>query len=336
MRALQGRMPSVDLMFHRGETRETGASRGAVSVAAARSVGAKLDRQTTLAGGAKQSRCLARFGPLGHHEERRLPDGKERRNVSQTTAGVPLCQRKLRKWFHRPEGSTLAELQQHIDDLKRRIHDLGGLVEQAISQAIAALGRYDTMLAKATIAADEKIDLLEIEVEEQCLAILTDHHLDSADLRFVVAVLKINNDLERVGDLAVNIAKTVLQLVDNERFQQVGGCRSMATEAEAMLRDSLQALINRDVRLARKVINADDEVDDWQRRIQRSIEKAIDRTPENVTTLMQLDFVVRQLERVGDMATNIAEDVIYMVEGKIVRHQSLRGRSGGPSAGRIF
>ena len=215
-------------------------------------------------------------------------------------------------------------LPEQIDTLKRQIRELGGLAEQAISRVVHALVRYDTILAQSVVAADEEIDLKEIDVEQHCLAILADHHPTGEDLRFVVAVLKINNDLERVGDLAANIAKIVLHLVDNERFQRVGGCDTMASQAQAMLNNSLQALVSSDVSLARQVIAADDEVDEMQRRIQRRIEQAIDRTPENVRPLMQLDFVVRQLERVGDMATNIAEDVIFMVEGRIVRHQSLR------------
>ena len=230
----------------------------------------------------------------------------------------------------------MESLPEQIDVLKQQIRELGGLAEQAISRVIQSLVRYDRMLAKAVIAADQDIDLREVDIEQRCVAILADHHPTGSDLRFVVAALKINNDLERVGDLAANIANTVLQLVDNERFQRVGGCDAMARKAQAMLNDSLQALLSHDTKLARKTIAADDDVDEMQRRIQRRIEQAIDRTPENVTSLMQLDFVVRQLERVGDMATNIAEDVIFMVEGTIVRHESLRRRRGGPASGRIF
>ena len=227
-------------------------------------------------------------------------------------------------------------LPRHLDRLKRKISELGDLVEQVVSQAVQALVRYDKMLAKAAIATDQKVDLLEIDVEESCLTVLADEHPTGADLRFVVAVLKINSDLERIGDLAANIAETVLKLVDTERFQRVGGCDRMAKKAQDMLHDSLRALVDQNISLARQVISSDDEVDNMQRAIQRKIETAIDRSPDNVTTLMRLDFVVRQLERVGDMATNIAEDVIYMVEGKIIRHESLRRKLARPSSGRIF
>lgn len=227
-------------------------------------------------------------------------------------------------------------LPEQIDDLKQQIRTLGALVEQAISQVVVALVRYDTMLAKAVIVADQKIDLHELQVEERCLRILADHRPQDDDLRFVVAVLKINNDLERVGDLAVNVARTVVQLVDTERFQRVGGCDTMARRAQNMVHNSLQSLLNHDARQARNVIAADDEIDEMQRTIHRRIESAIDRRPDDVTTLMQLDFIVRQLERVGDMATNIAEDVVYLVEGKIVRHESLRKRLNRPLPGRFL
>ena len=221
-----------------------------------------------------------------------------------------------------------------LDRLKQEIRQLGELAEQAVARAIEALVRHEPMLAKAVIDADQTLDLHEIKVEERCLAILAGYHPVENDLRLVVAVLKINNDLERVGDLAVNIADTVLHLVDNERFQRVGGCDKMAVKAQAMLQDSLQAFMDHDATLARKVIQRDDDVDDWQRRIQRRIEQAIDRSPEHVTPLMQLDFVIRQIERVGDMATNIAEDVIYLVEGKIVRHTWHSQQRGRPDARR--
>lgn len=227
------------------------------------------------------------------------------------------------------------EISPQLEALKRDILQLGNMVEQAIAQAINALIKYDRMLARAVIAADESIDRKEVDVEKQCLEILSAHRPSGGDLRFVVTVLKVNNDLERIGDLAVNIAETVAELVDCERFERVGGCDAMAKKSQAMLRDSLQALLQGDVKLARQVIAADDEVDEHQRTIQRRIEQAIDRLPENVRPLMQLDFVVRQLERVGDMATNIAEDVIYLVEGKIVRHLSGQQTHGRSAPGRI-
>jgi phosphate transport system protein len=220
--------------------------------------------------------------------------------------------------------------------LKTHIRELGRLVELAISRTIEALIKYDRMMAKAVLASDDDIDRKEVIVEEACIKVLSDFQPTGSDLRFVVAILKINNDLERIGDLAVNVAGTVLKLVDCERFQRVGGCDELAARAEAMVNMSLKALVASDIRLARQVIASDDEVDELQRGIQRRIEDAINRIPDDVTPYMQLDYVVRQLERIGDMATNIAEDVIYMVDGKIVRHADARAPLAGNSAKPIF
>jgi phosphate transport system protein len=204
------------------------------------------------------------------------------------------------------------------------MRQLGALTETSIARAIESLTRYDLMLAKAVVADDEQINLAEVGVEEKCLEILECERPEGRRLRFVVAALKINNDLERVGDLAVNIAKAVTQMADSERFHRVSGCEKMASDALEMLRNSLHAWADRNVEQARAVIASDDVVDEHQRSIQIRIQDSIERQPENIRSLMLLDFVIRQLERVGDMATNIAEDVIYMVEGVIVRHDSLR------------
>ena len=218
--------------------------------------------------------------------------------------------------------TTTNSLADRIDDVKRRILNIGDLVEVAISRAIAALLEGDRMLAGSVVAADAHIDRKEVEVEQQCIGILLGHHPENGDMRFIIATLKINNDLERVGDLAVNIAKTVVKLVDHEGFRRLAGCKEMAGKAEAMLHRCLKALVDSDVNLARKVIAADDEVDNLHKVLEKQIARELDRNPEHAAHLLKLAHVARQLERVGDMATNIAEDVIYMVEGKIVRHAS--------------
>lgn len=211
-------------------------------------------------------------------------------------------------------------LQKHIDRLKYRILAVGGLVETAIARSISALVQRDAALASAVIAADAYIDRAEVEVEEDCVRILEDHQPVGNDLRFVVAVLKINSSLERMGDLAENIAEAVISLSACERFRRVGGCREMAEKAQAMVHKSLQALVHGDTLLAREVSRDDAAVDRLQRQISERIEIELERCPENAPPLMQLSYLTRQLERLGDMATNVAEDVIYMVEGQIVRH----------------
>jgi phosphate transport system protein len=211
-------------------------------------------------------------------------------------------------------------LQRQIESLKQKILFVGTLVEEALAKSVSALVNRDRHLAKTVIDEDAEIDRMEVEVEEEVLKTLALYQPVAADLRFVVAVLKINNDLERMGDLARNIAKRVLFLMQCERIDLPGDFRSMATKTQAMVKQSLDALVNSDPALARTVRAADDDVDQLRRNIQQAIEQQIVKQPAQTECLMRLTSVSRHLERIADMATNIAEDVIYMVEGEIVRH----------------
>ena len=170
------------------------------------------------------------------------------------------------------------------------------------------------------IEADAEIDRMEVDVEEEVLKILALYQPVAADLRFVVAVLKINNDLERMGDLAKNVAKRVMALSGRERYDLPVDFRGMAARAKSMVKDSLDALVNSDTQLAQKVRDSDDEVDVLRRAVEKQIQQEIAAHPERTDALMPLNAVARHLERIADMATNIAEDVIYMVDGEIVRH----------------
>jgi phosphate transport system protein len=212
------------------------------------------------------------------------------------------------------------QLQRQIEGLKQKILFVGTLVEEAIAKAISALVNRDRNMAQGVIDADNEIDSMEVDVEAEVLKILALYQPVAADLRFVVAVLKINNDLERMGDLAKNIAKRVVFLTNCERFDLPGDFREMAGKAQSMVKQSLDALVNSDTPLARKVRETDDEVDAMRRSIDDSLEKEIAQHPERAECLMRLASVSRHLERLADMATNVAEDVIYMVEGEIVRH----------------
>ncbi|HEX3725121.1 MAG TPA: phosphate signaling complex protein PhoU [Pirellulales bacterium] len=212
------------------------------------------------------------------------------------------------------------QLPRQIDGLKQQILLVGTLVEEAITKAVSALINRDRNLATSVIEADSEIDTMEVDVEEEVLKILALYQPVAADLRFVVAVLKINNDLERMGDLAKNIAKRVLFLANCERFDLPVEVRPMATRTQSMVKESLDALVNSDPVLAKKVRESDDEVDGMRRTIEKEIEQQIAQHPERTDCLMRLSSVARHLERIADMATNIAEDVIYMVEGEIVRH----------------
>jgi phosphate transport system protein len=213
-------------------------------------------------------------------------------------------------------------IERQIETLKERILRLGTLVEEAISKSITALINRDTSLAQRVIANDAAIDAMEVEVEEECLKILALYQPVAADLRFVVAVLKINNDLERMGDLARNIAKRVTQLEGGDPYDLPPEIRTMATQAQEMVRQCLDAVVKRDPTLARQVREEDDIVDEARQRIQRRVLQGIKERPENVENLLRINSVAKHIERIADMATNIAEDVVYMVEGDIVRHRA--------------
>jgi phosphate transport system protein len=212
-------------------------------------------------------------------------------------------------------------VERQIAQLKERILRVGTLVEEAISKSITALINRDAKLAQRVMASDEEIDRMEVEVEEECLKILALYQPVAADLRFVVAVLKINNDLERMGDLAKNIAKRVLQLNGGGAYRLPPEIRSMAMQAQEMVRHSLDAVVNGDPGLARQVREEDDTVDAARQKIHRRILEEIRATPDELESLLRIDSVSKHIERIADMATNLAEDVIYMVEGEIVRHR---------------
>ena len=213
-------------------------------------------------------------------------------------------------------------IERQLENLRERILRVGTLVEEAISKSITALINRDLPLAQRVMANDEEIDSMEVEVEEECLKILALYQPVAADLRFVVAALKINNDLERMGDLARNIAKRVTQLEGGNPYDLPPEIRTMATQAQEMVRQCLDAVVKRDPTLARQVREEDDIVDEARQRIQRRVLQGIKNDPENVENLLRINSVSKHIERIADMATNIAEDVVYMVEGDIVRHRA--------------
>jgi phosphate transport system protein len=197
------------------------------------------------------------------------------------------------------------------------------MVERCLQDALTAFESGDVVAAKRIIAADEHIDLLEVEVEEDCLKLLALHQPVAADLRFIVSVLKINSDLERIADFAVSISWSI---VDRGALPDGAPSFSLALmkdQAQAMVREVLRAVIEVDCSRARTVLKMDDVVDAEKRRIQREIMAEIKRHPGFVEALSSILSVARSLERIADHATNIAEDVIYMVEGDIVRHGRL-------------
>lgn len=211
-------------------------------------------------------------------------------------------------------------IQRAIGSLNQKILVLGTLVEENVRLAVRSIERRDAELAARAIDNDDEIDNMEVDVEEECLKILALYQPVATDLRLIVAALKINNDLERVGDLAVNIAERALFLAQQPPVEVAFDFHRMGECSQAMLANSLDALVRADPKLARKVCAADDEVDAMNRKVYLRVQDAIRSTPEHLESLIHLLSVSRHLERIADLATNIAEDVIYMTEGEIIRH----------------
>ncbi|MFH1115289.1 MAG: phosphate signaling complex protein PhoU [Pseudomonadota bacterium] len=212
-------------------------------------------------------------------------------------------------------------LQNDIERLKKRVVALGTLVEERVRLAVKAIECRDAALAETVIAGDVEIDELEVDLEEECLKILALHQPVAYDLRYIVAVLKMNNDLERIGDLAVNIAQRTQLIARNPQIQIPFDYFTMAQSAQEMLQKSLDSLVNRDLNLAYAVCAQDDDVDFMKSAMQTLFGTQVRKTPEQVDALVDLFLVSRHLERIADHATNIAEDVIYMISGQIHRHR---------------
>jgi phosphate transport system protein len=208
-----------------------------------------------------------------------------------------------------------------IDTLKKKILTVGAVVEERIAQAITAVVKHDAALAQQVAEGDDEIDEMEVEVEEDCLKILALYQPVAIDLRFVVAVLKMNNDLERMADTAVNIARRAEYLAQYPQVDLPPSLTEMTQKVQAMVKQSLDALVQSDTALARKVCVADREVDVLNRDMHVRIQQQIQERPDQVERLIHTLSVSRHLERIGDLATNVAEDVIYTVEGEIVRHR---------------
>ena len=211
-------------------------------------------------------------------------------------------------------------LQKELEKIKKRILSLGGMVEERVRMANRAIESRDRTLANQIMKTDYEIDELEVEVEEECLKILALHQPVAVDLRFLVAVIKINNDLERIGDQAVNIAERVENLSKRPRLELSLNYEHMAEKAASMLRMSLDSLVNLDLDLAFQVLTLDDEVDHMAREMYDYIKEEIRKKPDAAGYLINFLFISRHLERIGDHSTNIAEEVIYLIEGEIVRH----------------
>ncbi len=215
-----------------------------------------------------------------------------------------------------------AHLFREIENLKREILTLGAMAEAAVRDATSAIENRDESLAKNVIWNDIKLDEMEVQIEENCLKTLALHQPVAIDLRFIIAVLKINSDLERVGDLAVNVAERAAFLATQPPVDVSFDFQAMARKAQEMLKKSLDSLVNLSAEQAREVLVSDDEIDAMNRQVYLIVQEAIHAHPDQTESLIHMLSASRHLERIADHATNIAEDVIYMIEGVIVRHRA--------------
>jgi phosphate transport system protein len=211
-------------------------------------------------------------------------------------------------------------LQRELGKLKKRILSLGALVEERVRMALRSIESRDADLAHQVITKDYEIDEIEVEVEEECLKILALYQPVAVDLRFLIAVIKINNDLERIGDEAVNIAQRVENISKKEKVEVPFDYSLMAEKAASMLKASLDSLVNLDLDGAFRVLTMDDEVDHINVEIYDQVKGVIRENPLRSGYLINLLLISRHLERIADHATNIAEEVIYLIEGDIIRH----------------
>jgi len=210
-----------------------------------------------------------------------------------------------------------------MEQLKRRLLDMSRRAEELIDLAVDALQTRDAGKAEMVIAADAEVDAMELEVEQQAISLLALQQPMARDLRFIVGAIKISNDLERVGDHAVNIAQATMRLLDDSARGVVipaPELDDMARRARAMLGESLDAFITVDGALGRRVCAADDEVDALHDSVFRALLTYMMERPANISAALQLMLVSRNLERVADLATNIGEDAVYLAEGKQIKH----------------
>lgn len=219
----------------------------------------------------------------------------------------------------------MAHTQKQIDKLKAMIGQLGTLVEQRVCEAITAVHQRDAAAARAVIDGDSEIDALEVDVEEECLKTLALHQPVAFDLRYVISVLKINNELERMGDLAVNIAEQALFLSQEPPIAAVPfDLPQMGAQVQEMTRRALAALIDVNPDEAQAVRELDDGVDEIHRGMFDRVEEAIRNNTGELEQMLHLLSVSRQLERIADHASNISKDVLYLARGEIVRHRKAR------------
>ena len=209
---------------------------------------------------------------------------------------------------------------EELADLKQRILRMGAMVEEQLQQAIKALVDRDEELARKVIENDRQVNTIDVEVDEVCLNLLALYQPAARDLRFITTAMKISTDLERMSDLAENICERAIELNEEPRLKPYIDIPNMAEMALRMVSEALDAFVRGDSSLARKVLDDDDEIDKLNEQLFRELLSYMIENPKTITRAIRLSFVSKSIERIADHATNVAELVVYLVEGKIIRH----------------
>lgn len=212
--------------------------------------------------------------------------------------------------------------QEELEQLKARLLEMGGLAEDRVRKALEGLVTRDMSMVREVLGGDQPLNQLHIEVDNRCFRLLALHQPMAVDLRAIVSAVKINTDLERVGDLAVNIAEAVTRYLKHAPVKELIDIPRMAAIAQAMLRDALDAYVRRDTTLAEDVLNRDDELDGLKTQVFRELLTYMLQDTSTIEPALDLILISRHLERIGDHATNVAEDVIFMVSARDVRHHA--------------
>lgn len=212
---------------------------------------------------------------------------------------------------------------EELKHLKGKILELGTLVEEQIRQAMQALVRRDSELARRTIETDHRVNGMEVAIDEECVRLIALRQPTAGDLRFLTMAIKIVTDLERMGDLAVDVCERAIELNEEPQLKPYIDLPRMAEHAQRMVKEALDAFVNRDAELARKVCRDDDFIDDLNEQVFRELLSFMLEDPHTITRAIRLSFISKYLERIADHATNVAEMVVYLVEGKIIRHMAV-------------
>jgi phosphate transport system protein len=218
--------------------------------------------------------------------------------------------------------NSVPHFQEELDQLKSRLLEMGGLAEDRVRSSVRALVDRDRALVERVIEGDAPINQLHIEIDSRCVRLLALHQPMAVDLRVILSAVKINTDLERVGDLAINIAEAAMRYLGHPPVKELIDIPRMAEIAQGMLRDALDAFVRRDTLLAQQVLDADDTLDALKTQVFRELLTYMLQDPHTIEPSIDLILVSRHLERIGDHATNVAEDVIFMVSARDVRHHA--------------